>query len=59
MHEDTIPSQLFPEGDSARPRARSEKPRKVGVIGILIIAILIGLAGMTLAKVIHKFLAFV
>ncbi len=59
MHEDTIPSQLFPEGDSPKPRARSEKPRKVGVIGILIIAILIGLGGMTLAKVIHKLLTFV
>ena len=59
MHEDTIPSRLFPEGDSPKLRARSEKPRKVGVIGILIIAILIGLGGMTLAKVIHKLLAFV
>lgn len=54
MHEDTIPSQLFSEGDNPKPRTASGKPRKVGLFGILIIAILIGLVGLMLARVIHK-----
>lgn len=58
MHEDTIPSQLFSEGDNPKPRAVSGKPRKVGLFGILIIAILIGLVGLMLARVIHKLSAW-
>ena len=54
MHEDTIPSQLFPEGESSKARAPSEKPRKIGVIGLLVIATLIGLGGLAVAKLIHR-----
>lgn len=54
MHEDTIPSQLFPEGESSKSRAQSEKPRRIGALGLLVIATLIGLGGLAVAKFIHR-----
>ncbi len=54
MHEDTIPSQLFPEGENSKSRAKSEKPRRVGALGLVVIAILVGVGGLAIAKVIHR-----
>lgn len=56
MHEDTIPSQLFPEGESSKSQSRAEpeKPRRVGTLGILIIAALVGLGGLAVAKFIRR-----
>lgn len=54
MHEDTIPSQLFPEGESSKSRAKPEKPRRVGVLGILVIAVLVGFGGLAVAKLIRR-----
>lgn len=56
VDQDTIPSQLFPDEERLRPRSIAPKAPKIGVVGFLIIATLIALAGMVIARLIHMLL---
>jgi len=53
VHQDTIPSQLFPEEEKPKPRP---KARKIGAAGVLLIAVLVALGGLAIAKLVNKLL---
>lgn len=56
MDQDTIPSQLFSDEEPVKPRVSTKKTRKVGTAGFVMIVILIALAGIVTANLIHMLL---